>query len=185
MDLKTVTLQLSLLADSLIHNCLTAAAEESQSDLSDFCVLAFGKLGGEELNYSSDIDLVFVCSTAAERYWALAQHVIRALTEPTSAGFLYRVDMRLRPWGSSRAAGVDRRCVRRLPAATWPAVGKASSPESATGRRQSRHRRRNCFVEPSRSCFGASAEAARIEIRDMKAAPGVPGPAGTVATGAM
>lgn len=101
MDLKTVTLQLALLADSLVQNCLTIVAHDLQCDASDFAVLAFGKLGGEELNYSSDIDLVFVCESAAERYWALGQRLIKALCEPTADGFLYRVDMRLRPWGSS------------------------------------------------------------------------------------
>jgi len=101
MDLKTVTLQLSLLADSLIQNCLAAAAKELQIDPADFTVLAFGKLGGEELNYSSDIDLVFVCESNSEQYWALGQRIIRGLSQPTADGFLYRVDMRLRPWGSS------------------------------------------------------------------------------------
>ena len=101
MDLKTVTLELALLADSLIQSCLLATAEDLRCDCDDFCVLAFGKLGGEELNYSSDIDLVFVCESGAERYWELGQRLIRALTEPTPEGFFYRVDMRLRPWGKS------------------------------------------------------------------------------------
>lgn len=101
MDLKTVTLQLSLLADSLIQNCLATAADGLQTDPADFAVLAFGKLGGEELNYSSDIDLVFICGSDAERYWGLGQRIIKGLSQPTADGFLYRVDMRLRPWGSS------------------------------------------------------------------------------------
>lgn len=103
MDLKTVTLQLALLADSLAQNCLNVVAAEVEVDPDDFAVLAFGKLGGEELNYSSDIDLVFVCEKNSERYWGLGQKLIRALGDSTEEGFLYRVDMRLRPWGSSGA----------------------------------------------------------------------------------
>ncbi len=103
MDLKTVTLQLALLADSLIQNCLVIVADDAGVDAADFAVLGFGKLGGEELNYSSDIDLVFVCEHGSERYWGLGQKLIKAIAEPTGDGFLYRVDMRLRPWGSSGA----------------------------------------------------------------------------------
>ncbi|HEX6985895.1 MAG TPA: glutamine synthetase adenylyltransferase, partial [Planctomycetaceae bacterium] len=56
-DLKNVTLQLSLLADSLVQACLAILCERLKLKADGFCVLAFGKLGGEELNYSSDIDL--------------------------------------------------------------------------------------------------------------------------------
>ena len=101
MDLKTVTLQLALLADSLVAVCLGFAADDLDVDPEEFSVLAFGKLGGEELNYSSDIDLVFVCESHAEKYWGLGQKLIKAIQDPTSDGFLYRVDMRLRPWGRS------------------------------------------------------------------------------------
>lgn len=103
MDLKTVTLQLALLADSLIQNCLAIVSHAADVDASDFAILGFGKLGGEELNYSSDIDLVFVCERESERFWGLGQKLIKAIAEPTGDGFLYRVDMRLRPWGSSGA----------------------------------------------------------------------------------
>ncbi|MFG0336282.1 MAG: glutamine synthetase adenylyltransferase, partial [Maioricimonas sp. JB049] len=101
MDLKTVTLQLALLADSLVAVCLDFAADDLDVDPAEFAVIAFGKLGGEELNYSSDIDLVFVCERRAEQYWGLGQKLIKAIQDPTSDGFLYRVDMRLRPWGRS------------------------------------------------------------------------------------
>jgi glutamate-ammonia-ligase adenylyltransferase len=103
MDLKTVTLQLALLADALVQVSLECVARLEQIPIDDFVVLAFGKLGGEELNYSSDIDLVFVCEDASERFWGLGQKLIRILDEATHLGFLYRVDMRLRPWGSAGA----------------------------------------------------------------------------------
>ncbi len=102
-DLKSVTVQLSLLADSLVQTCLNLFTTEQELAQDKFAVVAMGKLGGEELNYSSDIDLVFLAETDAARYWTLGQRLIKALTESTSEGFLYRVDMRLRPWGRSGA----------------------------------------------------------------------------------
>ncbi len=75
-------------------------------------VVAMGKLGGGELNFSSDIDLVFLfpeqgeTSGAAalsneEFFTRLGQHLIRLLDAPTAEGFVFRVDMRLRPFGAS------------------------------------------------------------------------------------
>lgn len=102
-DLKSVTVQLSLLADALVQSCLNLNAADLGIDPAGFVVLAFGKLGGEELNYSSDIDLVFLSDSDAGRYWKLGQRIIQALRDTTGEGFLYRVDMRLRPWGRSGA----------------------------------------------------------------------------------
>lgn len=92
MDLETVTAQLSRLADVLVDACL-------RSD--GLIVVAMGKLGGEELNYSSDIDLLFLCSGEDEQENAQrqAEALLAALSHTTEEGFLYRVDMRLRPWG--------------------------------------------------------------------------------------
>lgn len=102
MDLKSVTLQLSLLADAIVQRCLDELAPQFPDlDISDFVVLAMGKLGGEELNYSSDIDLVFVARDEAQKFWGLGQQLLNALRTPTAEGFLYRTDMRLRPWGRS------------------------------------------------------------------------------------
>ena len=102
-DLKSATIQLSLLADAIVQCCLSLFAEQTGTALDDFVVLAFGKLGGEELNYSSDIDLVFLSRDDATKYWQMGQKLIQALSETTGEGFLYRVDMRLRPWGRSGA----------------------------------------------------------------------------------
>ncbi len=71
-----------------------------------FAAFALGKLGGRELNYSSDVDLIF-CRRFAEDaaelrfYTRLGEQLIRALAQPGPDGFLYRVDMRLRPHGES------------------------------------------------------------------------------------
>jgi [glutamine synthetase] adenylyltransferase / [glutamine synthetase]-adenylyl-L-tyrosine phosphorylase len=101
IDLRSATTQLSLLADALIRASLALVARDTHIATEDFCVLALGKLGGEELNYSSDIDLVFLSRTPQGPVLTLAQRLIRALQMSTSEGFLYRVDMRLRPWGRS------------------------------------------------------------------------------------
>lgn len=98
-DMPTVTEQLSRLADALVQTALHITAEHTGINPAGFSVLAMGKLGGEELNYSSDIDLLFISATADERYLKLGKRLIDALTRVTAEGFLYRVDMRLRPWG--------------------------------------------------------------------------------------
>jgi glutamate-ammonia-ligase adenylyltransferase len=68
-------------------------------------VIALGKLGGRELNYSSDIDLIYVCGDADDETMAhnikLARAFTTALTEVTPEGYLYRVDLRLRPDGQA------------------------------------------------------------------------------------
>jgi len=85
---------------------------------SHFVVLGMGKLGGGELNFSSDIDLVFVYSdkaetdgrksvTAEEYFRSLSQRVIQALDDKTVDGFVYRVDVRLRPFGTSGPLAVS------------------------------------------------------------------------------
>ncbi len=72
-------------------------------------VVALGKLGGDELNFSSDIDLVYIrpqhrdprrmTAHNEECYLALAQRLTHALATHDAEGFLYRVDLRLRPFG--------------------------------------------------------------------------------------
>jgi glutamate-ammonia-ligase adenylyltransferase len=70
---------------------------------SRFCVMAFGKLGGRELNYSSDIDLLGVMDDGGEKnFFTHVMESLRAdLSEHTEEGYVYRVDLRLRPFGSS------------------------------------------------------------------------------------
>jgi glutamate-ammonia-ligase adenylyltransferase len=102
-DVPTVTAQLTYLADSLVQTCLAVAAKQSNLSADDFAVIAMGKLGGEELNYSSDIDLLFLTAADATTYRQLGQQLIDLLARVTGEGFLYRVDMRLRPWGRDGA----------------------------------------------------------------------------------
>ena len=75
-------------------------------------VLGMGKLGGLELNYSSDIDLILAYPDKAETdgrkpidvsdfYRRVVQRFIKLINEPTADGFVFRVDLRLRPFGNS------------------------------------------------------------------------------------
>ncbi|NLF02805.1 MAG: glutamine synthetase adenylyltransferase [Anaerolineales bacterium] len=106
LDLPVVTAQLSNLADSLVDGCLDIVSRQlsippvpSNGAGGGLAVIALGKLGGRELNYSSDIDLLFLAGSDAGTYHRLAERLIEALTRFTAEGFLYRVDLRLRPWG--------------------------------------------------------------------------------------
>jgi [glutamine synthetase] adenylyltransferase / [glutamine synthetase]-adenylyl-L-tyrosine phosphorylase len=98
-DLRAVTQQLSNLADGLVRSCLDLASQQSSLSVDGFVVIAMGKHGAEELNYSSDIDLLFVTTTVPMEKLKLGQHLIDNIGRVTPEGFLYRVDMRLRPWG--------------------------------------------------------------------------------------
>lgn len=121
--LQSVTLDLSNLADA----CLEAATETAiaalenrygkplashNGDPATFVVLALGKLGGRELNFSSDIDLIFLYSEEGETtggtsrpvsnvefFSKTGESVIKMLSELTAEGDVFRVDMRLRPHG--------------------------------------------------------------------------------------
>ncbi len=101
LDLKFVTLQISLLADAMVQVCLKVVCDDAHVDEQPFSVLALGKHGGEELNYSSDIDLIFVANKTTATTQRIARRLIDALSDNLSSGFLYRVDMRLRPWGDA------------------------------------------------------------------------------------
>ncbi len=70
-----------------------------------FAIVGYGKLGGKELGYASDLDIVFLYDdpddAAAESYARLAQRINTWLTSATAAGRLYETDLRLRPDGVS------------------------------------------------------------------------------------
>lgn len=100
---------LTKLAERVLGRSLQFITDE-YSDL-PLCVFGLGKLGAAELNFSSDIDLIFVTqnredfASDPDNY---QKHVVdsirrlsRTLEEKTAHGFLYRVDLKLRPWGRS------------------------------------------------------------------------------------
>jgi len=106
-------LQLAWLYLSSRHG-LPPMADATDMSQCGFSVIAYGKLGGLELGYGSDLDLVFVFDDAREGvtdgekpvdvmvfYTRLAQRMIHILNTVTSGGVLYEVDMRLRPRGNS------------------------------------------------------------------------------------
>ena len=109
-SLTTTTTQLSNLADTIVDRTLRIAAAEATAKLGPlpgrFAVIGMGKLGGGDLNYSSDIDLIYVYDASDEeagaahgRYQKLGRRLTSLLSDHTAEGYLYRVDMRLRPMG--------------------------------------------------------------------------------------
>jgi glutamate-ammonia-ligase adenylyltransferase len=134
-DLLTTTAELSNLADVSIHAAHRLAEREltairSVAAHSRFAVIGMGKLGGGELNYSSDIDLMFVYEVGKgddpERVRAyftkLAELLVQALAKHTGEGHVYRVDTTLRPEGRDgplvRSIGSYETYYRKY-AATW------------------------------------------------------------------
>ena len=83
---------------------LEIAAALEWTGAKDLVVIGMGKLGGRELNVSSDVDLIFIHpGDIADdvRYQRAGRTLIRLLSENTEEGFAFRVDMRLRPYGDS------------------------------------------------------------------------------------
>jgi [glutamine synthetase] adenylyltransferase / [glutamine synthetase]-adenylyl-L-tyrosine phosphorylase len=103
--------EISDLADGIIEAALRriraeARARAGTDGVEGFCIIAFGKLGARELNYSSDIDLLGLCtaedSSNPEEFGTRLMAELRAdLSTHTVEGNAYRVDLRLRPYGSS------------------------------------------------------------------------------------
>ncbi len=100
---------LSALADLLLEVTLECAWEElprrHRSGAPAFAVIAYGKLGGKELGYASDLDIIFLYDDPAEQagevYARLAQRLNRWLTSRTTSGVLFETDLELRPSGAS------------------------------------------------------------------------------------
>ena len=118
LDPLAVSRQITYLADA----CLIKAYELGMAELekrfgrpgsdASFAVLALGKLGGEEIIYSSDLDIIFVYSAAGETkgprpisnhefFAKLGQRIITILSTTTKEGFAFKIDTRLRPSGSA------------------------------------------------------------------------------------
>ena len=150
---EAVLAELSHLADALLAAALRQAAARSARGggpplwpTADggtfrprFCVLGMGKLGGEELNYSSDVDLIYVlddppggrqapldetpaATSPIEYYTRVAHEFGRLVNESTREGFLYRIDLDLRPEGHSGPLVVPRAMLADyydVWAATW------------------------------------------------------------------
>ena len=87
---------------SVAEACLEAACRLAAGDVR-LAVIGLGKLGGAELNYASDVDLIFVHADAGTEAQDVAERaaatLIRSLAEPTAEGIALRVDPTLRPGG--------------------------------------------------------------------------------------
>ncbi len=128
-SVEEIFIRLSQLAEALIIGTRDwlyrqACAEmgtptDADGNPQQLCILGMGKLGGFELNFSSDIDLIFTYPANGETVGArrsvdnakfftrLGQRLINALDQYTPDGFVYRTDMRLRPFGDSGALALS------------------------------------------------------------------------------
>lgn len=112
---RVVLDRLSVLADGIILKAMQFASarrnDPGHAHSIPFCIFAMGKLGAGELNYSSDVDLIFVSKNHSAAHADLhdyqgevLEHIRRfsqIMQEVSEDGFLYRVDLKLRPWGRS------------------------------------------------------------------------------------
>ena len=108
LPLETLSDHLSELADLMLRHVLKlcwATVRKRHRDDPEFAIIAYGKLGGRELGYASDLDLIFLYEDdhpdAQENYARLAQRINTMLSSYTSSGRLYETDLRLRPNGAS------------------------------------------------------------------------------------
>ena len=120
LPVMAVSDELSALADVILGVTLAEAAaslgmpalgprrhedDDASPAVAGFCVVGYGKLGGKELGYGSDLDIIFLYDEAsappAEKLARIAQRVGTWLNSHTAAGVLYDTDLRLRPDGAS------------------------------------------------------------------------------------
>ncbi len=106
LPLEKLSDHLSDLADLILRHVLRLCwrdARKKHRDDPQFAIIAYGKLGGRELGYASDLDLIFLYdddhADAGEIYARLGQRINTMLSSFTSSGRLYEVDLRLRPNG--------------------------------------------------------------------------------------
>jgi [glutamine synthetase] adenylyltransferase / [glutamine synthetase]-adenylyl-L-tyrosine phosphorylase len=111
MTVERLADHLSALADTILEATLVCCWRQLRGAATPpprFAIIGYGKLGGKELGYASDLDLVFLydggdaaADVAPELYARLAQRINTWLTSATGAGRLYETDLRLRPDGAA------------------------------------------------------------------------------------
>ena len=121
VNVETTTWELANLAEAALQNCYEIGCSQMKpkygTPLNEdgtapcrFAIIGMGKLGGYELNFSSDIDLIFVYSDEgktdegidnSEYYARLCEFIIKAMSDVTADGYVFRVDIRLRPESSA------------------------------------------------------------------------------------
>ncbi|PKO88951.1 MAG: bifunctional [glutamate--ammonia ligase]-adenylyl-L-tyrosine phosphorylase/[glutamate--ammonia-ligase] adenylyltransferase [Betaproteobacteria bacterium HGW-Betaproteobacteria-10] len=112
--IETLSDHLTELADTLVQETLPlcwSKIKNRHCETPKFAVIGYGKLGGKELGYASDLDLVYLyddtAQEAGENYSRLGQRLNTWLSSQTSAGILFETDLRLRPNGDSGLLAVS------------------------------------------------------------------------------
>jgi [glutamine synthetase] adenylyltransferase / [glutamine synthetase]-adenylyl-L-tyrosine phosphorylase len=108
LTLETLSDYLSALADVIVDVSITTiwtSFKYKHREVPQFAVIGYGKLGGKELGYASDLDVIFLFDDDAEGagsiYARFAQRINNWFNSLTSAGLLYEIDLQLRPDGNS------------------------------------------------------------------------------------
>ncbi|WP_434513485.1 bifunctional [glutamate--ammonia ligase]-adenylyl-L-tyrosine phosphorylase/[glutamate--ammonia-ligase] adenylyltransferase [Dechloromonas sp. ARDL1] len=148
---------LTELADTLVQETLPlvwSTIKKRHRDTPQFAVIGYGKMGGKELGYASDLDLVYLYDDddqeAAEHYTRLSQRLNTWLSSQTPAGILFETDLRLRPNGDSG-----------LLAVSVDAFRDYQLKNAWTWEHQALTRARFCAGDPA---VGQRFEAIRVEI---------------------
>jgi glutamate-ammonia-ligase adenylyltransferase len=196
LPLMRVSDQLTWIAEAILDHLLTVTWRQLTARYGDprceidgqahnpgFTIIAYGKLGGIELGYGSDLDLVFLHDSAGKNQFTdgvrpvdnatffvrLGQRIIHALTAYTPAGVLYEVDTRLRPSGEAGALVSNLRAFdqyQRDKAWTWEHQALVRARPVAGSERISEafQRIRAHLLARERDAAGL-----RQEVRDMRA----------------
>ncbi|HEX3034071.1 MAG TPA: bifunctional [glutamate--ammonia ligase]-adenylyl-L-tyrosine phosphorylase/[glutamate--ammonia-ligase] adenylyltransferase [Thermodesulfobacteriota bacterium] len=101
---------LSMLAETVLEAGLSLAGDvlrlktREKGKLSEIAIIGMGKLGGMEMSYNSDLDIIFIYKGNDHEFFSrLGQRVISILSIPTSEGYAYKIDTQLRPSGRAGA----------------------------------------------------------------------------------
>lgn len=163
-SVEAISDYLAQLADIMVEQTLTLCWQKIRArhrPAPNFGVIGYGKLGGRELGYASDLDLVYLYNDAApeaqENYSRLGQRLSTWLSSQTPAGLLFETDLRLRPNGDAGLLVVSVEAFREY-----------QFQQAWTWEHQALTRARFCAGDP---VVGARFEAIRTEILSLKRDP--------------